>query len=220
MDLTTSLFDLRHTLAAPLLASVNWPWQALPGIGDFIQQLAPQLPPTYQQIAPGVWVGEHTHIEKTALIQGPAIIGSHCQVRHAAFVRENVIIGDHCVVGNSTEIKNAILFDGAQAPHFNYIGDAILGHRAHMGAGAILSNFKSSGDEVHVVLDGQKQGTGLNKFGALVGDFAEIGCNAVLFPGTIAGRHCVIYPLCPARGFIPQGYILKNDGRLYPKEER
>lgn len=218
--LTAQLFDLQHSLAAPLLERVHYPWHALPLIGAFLQELAAQLPKDYLQIAPQVWVGEGTYIEKTALIQGPAIIGRNCQIRHAAFIREQVIIGDEVVVGNSTELKNAILFDGVQVPHFNYVGDSILGYRAHLGAGAILSNFKSSGDEINVYLEGKKMGTGLNKFGALLGDHVEIGCNAVLFPGTIVGRGAVIYPLCPVRGFIEAGSIAKNDGRVYPREER
>lgn len=219
-SLSTQLFDLQHSLAAPLLQQVHYPWEALPLLGAYLQELALYLPNDYEQIAPQIWVGEGTYIEKTALIQGPAIIGRNCQIRHAAFIREQVIIGDEVVVGNSTEIKNAILFDGVQVPHFNYVGDSILGHRAHLGAGAILSNFKSTGDEIHVYLEGRKMGTGLNKFGALVGDRVEIGCNSVLFPGTIVGQDAVIYPLCPVRGFVEAGSRLKNDGIIYPGVNR
>lgn len=215
--LTTQLFDLSHSLARPLLERVHYPWHALPLIGAFLQELATQLPEDYVQIAPQVWVGEGTYIEKTALIQGPAIIGRNCQIRHSAFIREQVIIGDGAVVGNSTELKNAILFDGVQVPHFNYVGDSILGYKAHLGAGAIISNFKSTGDEINVYLEDKKMGTGLNKFGALVGDRVEIGCNSVLFPGTIVGRDAVIYPLCPVRGFIAAESTVKNDGKVYPR---
>lgn len=220
LTLSTQLFDLRHSLAAPLLEKVLYPWHALPLIGAYLQELAQQLPRDYVQIAPMVWVGEGTFIEKTALIQGPAIIGRNCQIRHAAFIREQVIIGDEVVVGNSTEVKNSILFDKVQVPHFNYVGDSILGYCAHLGAGAILSNFKSTGDEIHVYLQEKKTGTGLNKLGALVGDRVEIGCNSVLFPGTIVGKDAVIYPLCPVRGFVEAGTTLKNDGKTYPRLTR
>lgn len=219
-NLTTQLFDLQHSLAASLLERVLFPWHALPLIGAYLQELAAQLPADYVQIAPQVWVGEGTYIEPSALIQGPAIIGRNCQIRHAAFIREQAIIGDGVVVGNSTELKNAILFNGVQVPHFNYVGDSILGYRAHLGAGAILSNFKSTGDEINVYLEDKKMGTGLNKFGALVGDRVEIGCNSVLFPGTIIGKDAVIYPLCPVRGYISAESTLKNDGALYPRINR
>lgn len=213
--LSTRLFDFSHTLAAPLLERVHYPWEALPKIAEYIQELAQQLPADFEEIAPHVWVGQGTYIEKTALIMGPAIIGRNCQIRHSAFIRDQVIMGDQVVVGNSSEVKNAILFDEVQIPHFNYVGDSILGHRAHLGAGAILSNFKSTHDEINVYLEEKKMGTGLRKFGALIGDRVEIGSNAVLFPGTIVGRDAVIYPLCPVRGYVAEGSILKNDGRIF-----
>ncbi|MBK6947333.1 MAG: UDP-N-acetylglucosamine pyrophosphorylase [Haliscomenobacter sp.] len=216
--LTESLFDLQHSLSRPFLESVHYPWEILPALGGILSSLIAELPSGYRELAPGIWVGEGTRIESTALLKGPAIIGRNCDIRHAAFIRENVLLGDEVVVGNSTEVKNAVLFDGVQVPHFNYVGDSILGYKAHLGAGAILSNFKAAGDMIFVQLsDGTKRDTGLNKLGGLIGDFAEIGCNAVLFPGTIVGRQSIIYPLCPARGFIPAGQILKNDGKLYPK---
>ena len=179
--------------------------------------LIPSLANTYKEIAPNVWVGPGTYIEKTALIQGPVIIGANCQIRHAAFIRQNVICGNDVVIGNSTEVKNAILFDGVQIPHFNYVGDSILGYKAHLGAGAILSNFKSTGDEIHVWIDDQKIATGLNKLGALIGDQVEVGCNSVLYPGTIVGKRSIIYPLNPVRGTLAEDMILKNDGQAYPK---
>jgi len=213
--LSIRLFDFSHTLAAPLLERVHYPWEVLPKIAEYIQELAQQLPDDFEEIAPQVWVGQGTYIEKTALIMGPAIIGRNCQIRHSAFIRDQVIMGDQVVVGNSSEVKNAILFDEVQIPHFNYVGDSILGHRAHLGAGAILSNFKSTHDEINVYLEEKKMGTGLRKFGALIGDRVEIGSNAVLFPGTIVGRDAVIYPLCPVRGYVEEGCILKNDGRIF-----
>mgnify|MGYP000868015307 FL=1 len=216
--LSIRLFDFTHTLAAPLLERVHYPWEVLPKIAEYIQELAQQLPDDFEEIAPQVWVGQGTYIEKTALIMGPAIIGRNCQIRHSAFIRDQVIMGDRVVVGNSSEVKNAILFDEVQIPHFNYVGDSILGYRAHLGAGAILSNFKSTHDEINVYLDEKKMGTGLRKFGALIGDRVEIGSNAVRFPGTIVGRDAVIYPLCPVRGYVEEGCILKNDGRIFPRK--
>jgi UDP-N-acetylglucosamine diphosphorylase / glucose-1-phosphate thymidylyltransferase / UDP-N-acetylgalactosamine diphosphorylase / glucosamine-1-phosphate N-acetyltransferase / galactosamine-1-phosphate N-acetyltransferase len=218
-ELSTELFDLNHTLTADLFRQVHYPWEVLPLIAAFLPELAAQLGSAYAEIAPGIWVGEGTHIEKTAFIMGPAIIGRGCQIRHAAFIRDHVILGDGVVIGNSTEVKNAILFDHSQAPHFNYIGDSILGSGAHMGAGAVLSNFKATGDEVNVQLEGKKIGSGLRKFGALLGDRVEVGSNAVLNPGTIVGAHSIIYPLCSVRGTIPSKQILKNDGQLYPMRD-
>jgi UDP-N-acetylglucosamine diphosphorylase / glucose-1-phosphate thymidylyltransferase / UDP-N-acetylgalactosamine diphosphorylase / glucosamine-1-phosphate N-acetyltransferase / galactosamine-1-phosphate N-acetyltransferase len=211
------LFDLKHTLMADFFGELNYPWELLPRLGELILALGPNLPPGYRQMAENVWVAEGTFIEKSALIQGPAIIGGGCQIRHNAFIRENVVIGAGAVIGNASEVKNALLFDGVQAPHFNYLGDAILGHKAHLGAGAILSNFKSTGDEIKVWWDGQWTPSGLNKLGGLIGDRAEIGCNAVVFPGGVLGRDSVVYPLCPVRGAIPERHILKNDGTLTEK---
>lgn len=216
--LATSLFDLRHTLCAPFLEVLYNPWELLADMDQLLLRISASLPADFREIAPRVWVGDGTDITPTALLQGPAIIGRNCQIRHGAFIREFVLIGDGTVIGNSTEIKNAVLFDSVQVPHFNYIGDAILGYKAHLGAGAVISNFKATGDEIWATLpNGNRQNTGRNKFGALIGDHVEIGCNAVIFPGTIIGKAAVVYPLCPARGYIPAGHILKNDGRLYPK---
>lgn len=215
--LIDQLFDLSHSLAAPLIQKVKQPWEALPQLAAYLQELAKNLPADFEEIAPQIWVGKGTYIEKTALINGPAIIGRNCEIRHAAYFRGNVLLGDEVVVGNSTELKNVILFDNVQVPHFNYAGDSILGYKAHLGAGAILANFKSTGDEIHVYLDGKKTGTGLNKFGSLVGDHVEVGCNSVLFPGTIVERDVVIYPLCPVRGYIQSGSTLKNDGQVYSR---
>jgi NDP-sugar pyrophosphorylase family protein len=215
--LGSQLFDWQHSIAGDLLREEAEIWRAIPKITTFILQLIAHLPDTYQELKPGVWVGPETEIAPTALIQGPAIIGARCQIRHNAFVRNQVICGDEVVIGNATEVKNAILFDGVQVPHFNYVGDSILGYKAHLGAGAIISNYKAQGDEIHLWLDGQKTGSGLNKMGVLLGDDAEVGCNAVLYPGTIVGRRSIIYPLSPVRGTIPADTIVKGDGRLYPR---
>lgn len=178
-----------------------------------------RLPEDFEQIAAGVWVGKGTEIDGSVRIKGPAIIGYDCAIRHTAYIRENVIIGNGAVVGNSTEIKNALLFDKVEVPHFNYVGDSILGYKAHLGAGVILSNLKSAKDNIMVSVEpGKNLDTGLKKFGALVGDFTEVGCNAVLNPGTIIGRESVIYPVTMVRGIIPERHILKNDGTLFPKK--
>ncbi len=216
--LAMTLFDPRRSLCSAYLETAAFPWEILGSLNRIIAEIALTLPTDFQELFPQVWVGSGTVIAPTAWIQGPAIIGRNCQIRHGAFIREDVLVGNDAVIGNSTEVKNAILFDGVQAPHFNYIGDSILGHRAHLGAGAILSNFKAAGDEIYVTLpNGHRRGSGRNKLGALLGDFAEIGCNAVVFPGTIVGRGSIVYPLCPVRGYLPQNQILKNDGQLYPK---
>jgi len=217
-QLAEGLFDPGRSLCGPYLKKVHFPWELLGALDELISEIAATLPADFQELSPKVWVGNGTTIAPTAVIQGPAIIGRNCQIRHGAFIREFVLIGDDAVIGNSTEVKNAILFDGVQAPHFNYLGDSILGHKAHLGAGAILSNFKAAGDEIRVTLpDGTRQSSGRNKLGALIGDFAEIGCNAVVFPGTIIGKGSIVYPLCPVRGYLPSDHILKNDGRMYPK---
>ena len=211
------LFATQYSRAGYLLQQQEQVWQAIPAIEDYIAPLIEQLPPSYQERQPGVWVGPDTEIAPTALIEGPGIIGSGCQIRHNAFIRGRIICGDQVVIGNTTEVKNAILFDRVQLPHFNYVGDAILGYRAHLGAGAVVSNFKSQGDEVHVYWQGQKIRSGLQKLGALLGDYAEIGCNAVLNPGTIIGRRSIIYPLVSVRGNIPADTIVKGDGQHYPR---
>ena len=215
---TSVLFDYEKSLCGPYLERASFPWELLWELNRLIVEIALTLPTDFQEVSPHVWVGSGTVIAPTAVVKGPAIIGRNCQIRHGAFIREDVLIGNDAVIGNASEVKNAILFDGVQAPHFNYIGDSILGHKAHLGAGAILSNFKAAGDEIWVTLpDGKRQGSGRNKLGALLGDFVEIGCNAVVFPGTIIGRESIVYPLCPVRGYLPPNQILKSDGRLYPK---
>jgi NDP-sugar pyrophosphorylase family protein len=213
-----SLFDFNKTQAAEIFKNTQHAWDAIPNILPFITKLAATLPKDYEQIAEDIWVGKGTTIERTALIKGPAIIGYDSDIRHCAFIRNGAIIGNNVTVGNSTEIKNAILFDQVEVPHFNYVGDSILGYKAHMGAGSILSNFKSTKDEIHVITpNGQKLKSGLNKFGALLGDHVEVGCNAVLYPGTIVGRNSIVYPLTPVRGTVPENHIMKKEGELILK---
>lgn len=208
------LFDLAQTEHAALFDGCELAWEGLRKIADYIAaSLKVGLRNRCEGVAyigERVSIGEGTVVEDGAMIKGPAIIGKNCEIRHNAYIRENVIIGDGCVVGNSTEIKNSFLFNKAVAPHFNYIGDSILGHKAHVGAGVVLSNVKSLPGNVTVEMDGVPFDTGLRKFGALVGDGAEVGCNAVLNPGSIIGRGAVIYPGVNWRGILPANMIAKN----------
>lgn len=209
------LFDLAQTEHAALFDGCERAWEVLPRLAAYIASRGQPAPIASRpaHIGPLVWIGENTVIEEGARIIGPAIIGRNCQIRHGAYIRENVIVGDDCVVGNSCELKNSVLFNGCQVPHFNYVGDSILGHGAHLGAGSILSNVKSLPGTVTVdTVDahGGPLDTGLRKFGALIGDHAEIGCNAVLNPGSIIGRRAVIYPLTNWRGVLPADMIAKN----------
>jgi NDP-sugar pyrophosphorylase family protein len=212
------LFDLRETEHASVFEGCAHAWEALKKVSGYITA---NLKPGLQNRCDGVafigkqvFIGEGTVVEDGAMIKGPAIIGRNCEIRHNAYIRDNVIIGDGCVVGNSTEIKNSLLFNRAVAPHFNYIGDSILGHKAHVGAGVVLSNFKSLPGNIFVELEGRPHDTGLRKFGALVGDGAEVGCNSVLNPGSIIGRGAVIYPGTNWRGILPANMIVKNKGNL------
>lgn len=207
------LFDLEHTLAGDYLRRFVYPWEALGGIREMILALGKTLGADYRQVSPEVWVHETAVIAPTAYIGGPCVIGARTEVRHCAFIRECALIGDDCVVGNSVEIKNAILFDGVQVPHFNYVGDSILGYLAHMGAGAVTSNVRS--DKRNVVVHGQiDMPTGRKKVGAMLGDRAEIGCNSVLNPGTVIGRDASVYPASCVRGVVPAAHIFKNDGTI------
>jgi UDP-N-acetylglucosamine diphosphorylase / glucose-1-phosphate thymidylyltransferase / UDP-N-acetylgalactosamine diphosphorylase / glucosamine-1-phosphate N-acetyltransferase / galactosamine-1-phosphate N-acetyltransferase len=212
------LFDLSQTGHAALFDGCEYAWDALRKISAYIAaNLRPGLRNRCQGVAyvgEKVFIGEGTVVEDGAMIKGPAIIGRNCEIRHNAYVRENVIIGEGCVVGNSTEIKNSLLFNNAVAPHFNYIGDSILGGKAHLGAGVILSNFKALPGNVTVDLDGKPFDTGLRKFGALLGDGVEVGCNAVLNPGSIIGRGAVIYPGTNWRGILPANMIAKNKAAI------
>ena len=209
------LFDLNRTAAKPLLENLTYPWEALPLIGDFILQLGAALSPDeYEQREENVWVAKSAKLYPNIYIAGPTIIGPDTEVRPGAFIRGNALIGAGCVVGNSTEIKNAILFDGAQAPHYNYIGDSILGYKAHTGAGAITSNLKQDHSSVTILAEGERIQTGMRKFGAILGDGAEVGCGSVLNPGTVVGRGARIYPLSMVRGFVPGFSIYKRAGEI------
>lgn len=211
-----ALFDLEYTAAKPLLESVAYPWEALASLKDFILALGEKLPPeVYTRRGRDIWVAKSAKLYPNVYIAGPTIIGENTEVRPGAFIRGSALVGNGCVVGNSTELKNAILFDGAQAPHYNYIGDSILGHFAHTGAGAITSNLKQDHSNVTVRLpDGTRVETGLRKFGAMLGDRAEIGCGTVLNPGSVVGRGSRVYPLSMVRGFVPAGSVYKAAGEI------
>jgi NDP-sugar pyrophosphorylase family protein len=211
------LFDLTQTGHAAIFDGCQHAWEALKKIEPYLAPIPRQQPPKKfpgASIGNHVVIGEGTIVEPGAMIKGPAIIGKNCQIRHNAYLRENVIVGDDCVVGNASELKNALLFNGAQAPHYNYIGDSILGYRAHLGAGVKISNIRLLPGNVTVELDGVPTDTGLRKFGALLGDGAEVGCNAVLNPGSILGRSAMVYPNVFWRGFLPANSIAKNKAEI------
>ena len=213
-----NLYDLNETIAAPLFEGVVYPWELLPKISDFIKKLGASLPTDqYTQIKDNVWVSNSATIAPTAYIGGPAIIDDEAEIRHCAFIRGNAIVGKGAVVGNSTELKNVILFNKVQVPHYNYVGDSILGFKAHMGAGSITSNVKS--DKTLVTVKDGEEGieTGLKKFGAMLGDHVEVGCNSVLNPGTVIGRNTNVYPTSMVRGCIPAGSIYKKRGEIVIK---
>ena len=213
-----ALLDLSHTLAAPLLEKYEFPWEALPEISAFILSLAASLGPDYEQIAPSVWVHKTATVAPTAFLGGPCIIGPETEVRHCAFIRGSALVGAGCVVGNSVEIKNSILFDKVQTPHYNYVGDSVLGYRSHMGAGSITSNVKS--DKTLVVVKSEPPiATGLKKFGAILGDCVEVGCNSVLNPGCVLGRRVSVYPVSCARGVVPADSIVKTGGVIVRREK-
>lgn len=216
---SAALLDTSKTIAAALFESAAYPWEVLGQIGDFILSLGGTLDANeYEQLDKDVWVARDAVVYKNATILGPAIIGHKAEVRPGAFIRGKVIIGDGAVVGNSTEIKNSILFAGVQVPHYNYVGDSILGYKAHMGAGSITSNVKSDKSLVTVSFEGKKIETHLKKFGAILGDRVEIGCNSVLNPGSVIGRNSSVYPLSSVRGYIPENHIFKTQGNLVLKD--
>ena len=218
---TYEIFDLSKSLAEPLLSKTEYPWEALPQIRDFILNLIPSLDKSvYEEVKPTVWIAKSAKIAPSADITGPTIIGENTEIRPSAFIRGSALIGNGCVIGNSTEVKNAIIFDSVQIPHYNYVGDSILGYRSHLGAGAVTSNVKSDKTLVTVKVNGQKIPTGLKKFGAMVGDYVEIGCNTVLCPGTVIGRNSNVYPLSRVRGFVPENSIFKNAENIVPKKEQ
>lgn len=212
---TTELLDLTKTLAAPLFEGVEYPWQVLDGIKDFILKLGEALPEDeYVKLSDNVWAAKDAVIYPSAYINGPCIIGHGTEVRHCAFIRGSALIGAGCVIGNSVEVKNAIIFDGVQVPHYNYVGDSVLGYKSHMGAGAVTSNVKSDKTLVVVKSGDERMETGRKKFGAVLGDFVEVGCNSVLNPGTVIGRRSSVYPTSCVRGVIPENCIHKNDGTV------
>lgn len=213
------LYDLNETIAAELLKSVTYPWEALKGIGDFIRRIGPSLDPAvYEKRGEEIWVAKSARVAPTACLNGPLIVDEEAEIRHCAFIRGSAIVGKGAVVGNSTELKNAVLFNGVQVPHYNYVGDSVLGYKSHMGAGSITSNVKSDKTLV-LVKDGERQAeTGLKKFGAMLGDFVEVGCNSVLNPGTVVGRHTNIYPLSMVRGVVAADSVYKNQSEIVKKE--
>ena len=217
MNTIKNLYDLSHTLAAEYLSGFTYPWEALKGIKEMIVSLGRSLDSSqYTQTAPDVWVHNTAKVAPTAYLGAPCIIGANTEVRHCAFIRGAALVGENCVVGNSVELKNVILFDNVQVPHYNYVGDSILGYKSHMGAGSITSNVKS--DKTLVVIHGEKEiPTEQKKVGALLGDFVEVGCNSVLNPGTVVGRNSSIYPLSCVRGVIPENSILKSNGTVVKK---
>lgn len=214
---TEELFDLEHTLAKEYLKQYEYPWEALKGIKEMIIELGEKLDPNeYTEVSEHVWIHKDATVFPSAYIAAPCIIGTGTEVRHCAFIRGSALVGENCVVGNSCELKNVILFDHVQTPHYNYVGDSILGHYAHMGAGSITSNVKS--DKKPVVVHGEEDvETGLKKFGAMIGDHVEVGCNSVLNPGTVIGRNSNVYPLSRVRGIIPADSIYKDEDNIVEK---
>lgn len=214
----SKLFDLSRTIAAELLKKNEYPFEVLPEIGDFILELAKTLDENeFVKSGENVWISKTAKVAPTASITGPCIIDESAEIRHCAFIRGNAIVGKNAVVGNSTELKNVILFDNVQVPHYNYVGDSVLGFKAHMGAGSITSNVKSNKTLVSVKLGDEAIQTGLKKFGAMLGDEVEVGCGSVLNPGTIIGKNSQIYPLSSVRGVIPENSIYKASGKIVTK---
>ncbi len=218
---TKDLFDFNHTIAGKHLENFEYPWQALSGIKDLIVKLGNTLnKDEYAEISPQVWVHKSAIIAPTAFIASPCIIGAETEVRHCAFIRGSALVGSNCVIGNSVELKNVILFDSVQVPHYNYVGDSILGYRSHMGAGSITSNVKSDKTPVTIKNGTEKIETGLKKCGAMLGNYVEIGCNSVLNPGTIIGINTNVYPLSCVRGVVPSNSIYKTDDIIIQKSKQ
>lgn len=218
MYTTKNLLDLSHSICGEYLEKYKYPWEALPEIKHMILELQEKLNrDEYIEVKDRVFIHKTATVAPNACLIGPAIIGPNTEIRHCAFVRENVIIGENCVLGNSCEAKNVIIFDNTQVPHFNYVGDSIMGYHSHMGAGSIVSNLKSDGSNVVVRSGEEKQETNLRKFGAIVGDFVEVGCNSVLNPGTVVGRNSNIYPLARVRGQVPANSIYKDEDNVVEK---
>ena len=214
----TELLDLEHTIAADIFSGLTYPWEALPKISKFIIALGAALSPDeYDRRGEDIWIAKTAKVAPTAYLHGPLIICDGAEIRHCAFIRGSAIVGRGSVIGNSTELKNCIIFDNAQVPHYNYIGDSILGYKSHLGAGAITSNLKSDRSLVTLPTDGGRFATGLKKFGAIVGDNVEVGCNSVLNPGTVVCRNSTVYPISMVRGIVPENTIYKKQGELAEK---
>lgn len=217
---STNLLDFDRTIAKPLFEKFNYPWQVLDELSDFIKELGESLDPDiYEKRGENIWVAKSASVAPSAYLGGPLIICENAEIRHCAFIRGNAIIGKGAVVGNSTEIKGSVLFDGVQAPHYNYVGDSILGYKSHMGAGSITSNLKSDKSTVTVLINGERINTERKKLGAILGDNVEVGCNSVLNPGTVVGRSTNIYPLSPVRGYVPQNSIYKDKDNICVKTD-
>ncbi|MBP9997097.1 MAG: UDP-N-acetylglucosamine pyrophosphorylase [Lachnospiraceae bacterium] len=215
------LYTLDETIAKAIFDGVTYPWEVLPKIKDFIIKLGESLPADkYEKRGENIWIAKSATVFDSAYINGPCIIDEEAEVRQCAFIRGNAIVGKNCVVGNSTELKNVILFNNVQVPHYNYVGDSVLGYKSHMGAGSITSNVKSDKTLVVVKASDEQIETGLKKFGAMLGDFVEVGCNSVLNPGTVIGKHTNIYPTSCVRGFIPANHIFKNEEKIVEKTEQ
>ena len=213
------LYTLEETIAKDIFEGATYPWEVLPKIGSFIKELGETLSSEeYDKVGEDVWIAKSANVFESAYIHGPAIIGKNAEVRHCAFIRGNAIVGEGAVVGNSTELKNVILFNKVQVPHYNYVGDSILGYKAHMGAGSITSNVKSDKKLVVIKTPEGPVETGLKKFGAMLGDEVEVGCGTVLNPGSVVGSHTNIYPLSSVRGFVPAGSIYKKQGDVVEKQ--
>ena len=213
-----NFLDLSQTSAEKLFEGIYYPWEVLPLIKNYIIEIGKNLSPSkFDEVKENVWISKNAYVSPTVCIQGPTIIEENTEVRHCAFIRGSAIRGKNCVVGNSTEVKNSVIFNNVQIPHFNYVGDSVMGYRSHMGAGSIISNVKSDKSNVSVKFKDKKIDTELRKFGAIVSDFVEIGCNAVLNPGTIIGRNSSVYPTSMVRGFLEENSILKNSGKSVAK---
>lgn len=214
------MYTLEETIAKDIFDGVTYPWEVLPKIGGFIQKLGESLSSEeYDKVGDNVWIAKSAKVFESAYINGPAIIGKNAEVRHCAFIRGNAIVGEGVVVGNSTELKNVILFNKVQVPHYNYVGDSVLGYKSHMGAGSITSNVKSDKKLVVIKTPEENIETGLKKFGAMLGDEVEVGCGTVLNPGSVVGSHTNIYPLSSVRGYVPGGSIYKCRGEVVEKVE-
>lgn len=214
-----NLYDLDQTIAKELLENATYPWEVLPKISEFIIELGNKLDESkYEKNGDNIWIAKNAKVAPTAYINGPVIIGENAEIRHCAFIRGNAIVGDGAVVGNSTELKNVILFNKVQVPHYNYVGDSILGYKSHMGAGSITSNVKSDKKLVIVKNGDKKIETGLKKFGAMIGDNVEVGCGSILNPGTVIGRNTNIYPLSSVRGVVKEKSIYKNQNEIVEKQ--